>query len=149
GNLSAELLVAPEESQSGIAVVKHKLPPKKLAAPLHRHSREDEISYILKGEMGVQEGRESESNIFISTVEAGESIVKERDTWHTFWNPGSEELVFLETIAPGDFAYYFEEVAELIPGNEDENDGDENELDIDAETVKQLERLHQSYGFEI
>jgi mannose-6-phosphate isomerase-like protein (cupin superfamily) len=131
--LGAALRVAPDESESGIAVVEHTLPAKKLAAPLHRHSREDEISYILEGTMGIQEGDE------VSTAEAGEFAVKERDVWHTFWNPGPGPLRFLEIIAPGEFAGYFEAAAEIRA---------DGSLD-DEETIERFRDLHEEYGFEM
>jgi uncharacterized cupin superfamily protein len=131
--LGAELKVAPDENLGGIAVVEHTLPPKKLAAPLHRHSCEDEISYILEGRMGVQEGSQ------VSTVETGEFAVKQRDTWHTFWNPGPQPLRFLEIITPGDFAAYFEKADQILP----------RQGEPDQETVQQLAELHDNYQFEI
>jgi uncharacterized cupin superfamily protein len=72
-NLGADLRIAPEEGENDLAVVEHTLPPRKLAAPLHRHNREDEISYILEGTMGVQEGDS------VSTVSTGEFAVKGRN----------------------------------------------------------------------
>lgn len=133
GQLGAELLLAPETSDSEIAVVEHTLPPGKLAAPLHRHSREDEFSYILEGTMGIQEGDE------VSTASGGDVAVKARDVWHTFWNPGPEPLRFLEIIAPGEFAWYFHDVAEL----RETHDGSE------AEARDRLDELNDEYGFEI
>jgi len=133
GNLGARLRLAPEASPSGVAIVEHTLPAGKLAAPLHRHTREDEISFILRGTMGVQEGEE------VRIVEAGEIAMKERGVWHTFWNPGPGQLRFLEVIAPGEFARYFEEVAEILP-----DDGAP-----DDETRAQIAALHDEYGFEI
>lgn len=132
-NLGATLRVAPDESESGVAVVEHTLPPRKLAAPLHRHTREDEISYILEGEMGIQEGDE------VTTVGTGEIAVKKRDVWHTFWNPGPDPLRFLEFIVPGDFAGYFGEVAD-VRGAEGEESG---------QAGRRLEALHEKYGFEM
>ena len=131
-HLGAELKVTPAENEGGVAVVEHTLPPKKLAAPLHRHSNEDEISYILRGEMGVQEGDE------VSTVEAGEFAVKRRGVWHTFWNPGPEPLRFLEIISPGEFAAYFGELAEILP-----DDGPPDE-----ETRARIAELEAQYDFE-
>ncbi|WP_380676682.1 cupin domain-containing protein [Salinigranum sp. GCM10025319] len=107
-SLGARLLVAPDESESGVAVVEHTLPPRTLGAPLHRHSHEDEISFVLDGTLGVQEGET------VSTVETGGVVVKKRDVWHTFWNAGDGPLRFLEFIAPGEFAAYFEEVADVV-----------------------------------
>ncbi len=132
GHLEANLKVTPAESDDGIAIVEHVLPPKKLASPLHRHSREDEISYILQGTMGVQEGEET------FTVQAGEFAIKERDIWHTFWNPGTEPLRFLEIITPGEFAKYFQELAALLP-----EQGAPNE-----ETMARIDDLGEEYGFE-
>lgn len=132
-NLGAELKVAPEAGENDVAVVEHTLPPGKLASPLHRHSREDEITYVLEGRMGV---RETDA---VRTVEVGEFAVKERGVWHTFWNPGPEPLRFLEIIAPGAFARYFEEVAELLPV-----DGE-----ADEETARRVAELNDRYGFEI
>jgi len=133
GNLGAELRVAPEEGETDVAVVEHTLPPNKLAAPLHRHTEEDEISYILEGTMGVQEGEE------VSTVTAGEFAVKGRGTWHTFWNPGPGPLRFLEIIAPGEFAWYFAEAAEILP----------EEGDPDEAAARELAALHEEYSFEL
>jgi mannose-6-phosphate isomerase-like protein (cupin superfamily) len=132
GNLRAELRVSPDESEAGVAVVEHALPPETLAAPLHRHGREDELSYVLHGTMGVREGET------VSTVEAGEFAVKERGVWHTFWNPGPEPLRFFEFIAPGEFAWYFAEAAEILDADADE-----------AETRRRFAALNERYGFEL
>ncbi|WP_424018445.1 cupin domain-containing protein [Halorientalis pallida] len=132
-NLGAVLEVTPDETESGIAVVEHTLEPGKLAAPMHRHSHEDEISYIVEGTMGIQEGDQ------VSTAEAGEFAVKERGVWHTFWNPGPGPLRFLEIIAPGEFAGFFEETAAVLP-----EDGVPNEAE-----VAQLEELNEKYGLEM
>lgn len=131
-NLRADLRVAPDETESGIAVVEHALPGNKLAAPLHRHSREDEVSFVLEGWMGVRAGDD------VFTVAAGEVATKPRGVWHTFWNPDPEPLRFLEVIAPGDFAWYFEELAELLP-----EEGPPTE-----ETLHEISELGASYGFE-
>jgi len=131
GNLGARLDVARTENEANVAVVEHTLPPQTLAAPLHRHSREDEISYVLEGEMTVLAGDD------VSTVPAGESVVKGRDVWHTFWNGGDEPLRFLEIIAPGEFSEFFEEVAPLTP------------LDpADEEGAAEFLRIGERYGFE-
>lgn len=130
--LGAELKVAPDESDGGIAVVEHTLPAKSLGAPFHRHTREDEISYVLEGQLAVKEGDT------VSIVEAGEFGVKKRGVWHTFWNPGTEPLRFLEMIVPGEFAGYFEELAEMLPETGTR----------DREVKNRLDDLGEAYGFE-
>jgi mannose-6-phosphate isomerase-like protein (cupin superfamily) len=100
---------------SAIAVVEHVLGPQQLGAPLHRHSREDEISYVLEGELTVQQADR------IETAGVGGTLVKPRGVFHTFWNAGQTPLRFLEVIAPGAFAQYFRELAPLLsrPGPPD------------------------------
>ncbi|WP_216824816.1 cupin domain-containing protein [Salinigranum rubrum] len=65
GPLGARLEVSADENEANVAVVEHTLAPHSLAAPLHRHSREDEISHVLEGEMTVLADGET------STVSAG------------------------------------------------------------------------------
>lgn len=66
-----------------------------LAAPMHRHSREDEYSFVLAGTLGViEEGIEV-------TAGPGDLVAKPLGRWHTFWNAGEDELRFLEIIVPG------------------------------------------------
>jgi uncharacterized cupin superfamily protein len=38
-----------EEADGRFSLVKHPMSPRALAAPIHRHSREDEYSYVLQG----------------------------------------------------------------------------------------------------
>ena len=89
----------------GFSLVEHPMPPRALAAPLHKHSREDEYSYVLTGRMGALLGDE--------VVEAGpgDLVLKPRDQWHTFWNAGDEECRILEIIAPAGFEEYFRELS--------------------------------------
>ena len=72
GNLGARLDISRMENGANVAIVEHTLPGHTLAAPLHRHSREDEISYVLEGEMTVLADDE------LTTVPAEESVVKGR-----------------------------------------------------------------------
>jgi mannose-6-phosphate isomerase-like protein (cupin superfamily) len=131
GNLGAQLAISPMENEANVAIVEHTLPGHTLAAPLHRHSREDEISYVLEGQMTVLADDE------LTTVPANESVVKGRGVWHTFWNADDEPLRFLEIIAPGEFSEFFEEVARLGPPDP-----------TDVEWVSQFLAVGERYGFE-
>jgi ethanolamine utilization protein EutQ (cupin superfamily) len=52
-------LVESADSGGSVALIEHIVPPRVLAAPLHRHSREDEYSVVLEGRLGVfQDGDE-------------------------------------------------------------------------------------------
>lgn len=108
GSFGTTYKVPPESTPSAIAIVEHVLGPHQLGAPLHRHSREDEISYVLEGDLTVQQGEQ------LATAGAGGTIVKPRGVFHAFWNAGTLPVRFLEIIAPGAFAQYFRELAPLL-----------------------------------
>ena len=91
-----------------IAIVEHTLPPRRLAAPLHRHSREDELSIVLEGRIGALLGDEHVE------ASAGSYVVKPRDQWHTFWNAGDTPLRFIELLVPGGFDDYFARPSPLL-----------------------------------
>ena len=81
-------------------------------APLHRHSREDEYSYVFAGRMGALLGEET------VYAETGDFVFKPRDQWHTFWNAGDEPCHILEIISPGGFEHYFDELGDVLGGGE-------------------------------
>jgi mannose-6-phosphate isomerase-like protein (cupin superfamily) len=97
------------ESGGGFSLVEHPMPPRRLAAPLHRHSREDEYSFVLEGRVGALLGDE------VAYGEPGDLIFKPRGQWHTFWNAGDEPARILEIISPAGFERYFEELVDLLP----------------------------------
>jgi mannose-6-phosphate isomerase-like protein (cupin superfamily) len=103
-------LVESRDSNGMVALVEQILPPRGLAAPLHRHSREDEYSVVLEGRLGVfQDGEE-----VVATP--GDIVFKPRGHWHTFWNAGDGQLRILELIAPAGLEELFRRLAE--PGGE-------------------------------
>lgn len=93
-----------DESGGGFALLQHLMPPKALAAPMHRHSREDEYSFVLEGRLGARLGDEE---VF---AEVGDLVFKPRGQWHTFWNAGDEPARILEIISPGGFEKAFREM---------------------------------------
>ena len=50
--LGVRFLVGGEQTGGRFALVEHPIKPRALAAPLHTHTDEDEISYVLEGEIG-------------------------------------------------------------------------------------------------
>ncbi len=143
--LGARLLLHPAHNAAGVAVVEHTLPPGELAAPPHRHTREDEFSIVLEGELTVwEEG-------IVSVHGPGSFVEKRRGRLHTFWNAGPGPLRFHEIIAPGAFAGYFPEADRLLPADGPPDDGvlrrfdDLNErygLEMDWSAVPELARRH-------
>jgi mannose-6-phosphate isomerase-like protein (cupin superfamily) len=106
GSIGVRFMIDGSDAGERFSLVEHPLSPRALAAPLHRHTREDEYSYILEGRMGALLGDE--------VVEAGpgDLVHKPRNQWHTFWNAGDEPCRILEIIAPGGFEKFFDELVD-------------------------------------
>ncbi|WP_251019874.1 cupin domain-containing protein [Streptomyces sp. ISL-11] len=77
------------------SLVEHRLPPKVLAAPVHKHTFEDEFSFVLEGSVGARFGDEE------VVAGPGDLVFKPRGEWHTFWNAGDTPARLLEIISPG------------------------------------------------
>jgi quercetin dioxygenase-like cupin family protein len=107
GGFGVRFMVGGDESGGGFSLVEHPLAPRALAAPLHRHVREDEYSYVLEGRVGALLGDE------VVIAGPGDLVFKPRNQWHTFWNAGDEPARLLEIISPAGFERYFAELADL------------------------------------
>lgn len=99
-----------KDSGGRFALVEHTVAPHVLAGPLHRHTREDEYSYVLEGRLGALLGEEE---VF---AEAGDLVFKPRGQWHTFWNAGDVPTRILEMISPSGLEELFRELG--APGGE-------------------------------
>jgi mannose-6-phosphate isomerase-like protein (cupin superfamily) len=97
-----------EETGGGFSLVEHPIPPRTLVAPVHRHSREDEYSFVVEGRMGALLGDD------VVYAEVGDLAFKPRNQWHTFWNPDETPCRILEIISPGGFERFFDELAGLM-----------------------------------
>jgi mannose-6-phosphate isomerase-like protein (cupin superfamily) len=115
GAIGARFMIDTEEThEGGFSLVEHPMPPRALAAPLHRHSREAEYSFVLEGRMGALLG---DHTVY---AEPGDLVFKPRDQWHTFWNAGDAPCRILEIIAPGGFERFFADLgAKLAAGDMD------------------------------
>jgi quercetin dioxygenase-like cupin family protein len=78
-----------------LALVEHLLAPRAIAAPMHRHTKEDEFSLILEGRVWFHADGEE------YVAEVGDLVFKPRGEWHTFWNAADEPARLLEVISPG------------------------------------------------
>ncbi len=105
--IGVRFMIPGVDSDARLSLVEHPMPPRRLAAPLHRHSREDEYSYVLEGRMGALLGDD--------VVEAGpgDLVHKPRGQWHTFWNAGEEPCRILEIISPAGFEGFFAELVAM------------------------------------
>ena len=108
GSIGVRFMIDGDETPDrGFSLVEHPMGPRALAAPLHRHNREDEYSYVLEGRMGALLGDD--------VVEAGpgDLVFKPRNQWHTFWNAGETPCRILEIIAPAGFEDFFKELVDM------------------------------------
>ena len=69
---------------------------------VHKHSREDEYSFVLEGRMGALLGDD------VVYAEVGDLAFKPRDQWHTFWTPATSPDGIPEIISPGGFEHFFD-----------------------------------------
>lgn len=107
GTMGVRFMIDGSESAGGFSLVEHPLPPRSLGAPLHRHTHEDEYSYVLEGKIGALLGDE------VVIGEVGDLIFKPRGQWHSFWNAGDEPARILEIISPAGFEGYFNEIVDM------------------------------------
>jgi mannose-6-phosphate isomerase-like protein (cupin superfamily) len=129
GSIGVRFMIDGSEAAERFSLVEHPMSPRALAAPVHRHTREDEYSFVLEGRMGALLGDD--------VVEAGpgDLVHKPRDQWHTFWNAGDGPCRILEIISPAGFERFFAEL-DAIGGA----------LRADPEAVAELS---QRYGLEM
>jgi quercetin dioxygenase-like cupin family protein len=107
GSIGVRFMIDGDESGGGFSLVEHPMSPRALAAPLHRHTREDEYSFVLEGRVGALLGDE------VLVGGPGDLIFKPRNQWHTFWNAGDEPARLLEIISPAGFEKFFAELVDL------------------------------------
>ncbi|MDX1437515.1 MAG: cupin domain-containing protein [Anaerolineales bacterium] len=127
GDLEMDYKVSFERTPSGVAVHEWTLGPRRIASPPHKHEYEDEIFYILEGELTVLHDDD------ITTAGPDSYIVLPRGHFHTFWNSATVPVRLLVVLAPGRLEQYFEQASQLVqPGVPPD--------------LAQLERLMQEYG---
>ena len=90
-----------------VAMVEHPFAVGFITAP-HRHTREDEHSIVLEGQIGF---RSDDTEVVLC---AGGYITKPRGQMHAMWNAGTVPGRIIEVITPGGFESYFRELGELL-----------------------------------
>jgi uncharacterized cupin superfamily protein len=92
------------------------VPPGVLVHP-HTHSREDECSYVMDGEITYLIGDTT------LQVPAGGYVPKPRGVRHAFWNASDRPARVMEIHTPSTFDIYYDELGRLFashePGSED------------------------------
>jgi quercetin dioxygenase-like cupin family protein len=111
GSVHTSLKLHGDLTGDRVSIVQHTLLPRRLAAPMHRHSREDEISIVLTGRLGAKLGDD------IVMAAAGSYLLKPRGQWHTYWNAGDTDLTFCELLVPAGVEGYFDRLSRLFAGD--------------------------------
>jgi quercetin dioxygenase-like cupin family protein len=94
------------DTGGALSVVEHPFDVGALVRP-HVHTREDEISIVLEGEIGFR----SEDQEVV--LRSGGYIVKPRNQVHAMWNAGAVPARMIEIISPAGFERFFRGFADL------------------------------------
>ena len=100
--------VSGDDTGGAFSVVEHPIEPGTLVPP-HVHEREDELTYVLEGEIGARVGDRE-----FDRITAGSYLLKPRLVPHAFWNAAGAPARILEIIFPAGFERFFVELAELV-----------------------------------
>lgn len=142
GPVAAVLLAGGEATGGAASFVIHPLAPRALGSPVHTHRNEDEWSYVLEGEVGVELGGDT----FVARP--GDLVLKPRGVPHAFWNAGDEPARLLEVITPSGFEHYFTRLGEvLVPGALPDEQllaqiAADHRLELDLASVPRLAQAH-------
>lgn len=129
GDVLMNRLVRAAQLPSQISVQEWAVEPHTLGAPPHRHEREDEVFYMLEGQMTVMEEDS------VATVAAGSYVVLPRGRLHGFWNAGDAPARMLVVLTPGQLESYFDDAAKFAQA-----DGQQD--------LNEVMRVSQAYGME-
>lgn len=108
-----------------LSIVEHTFAVGALVPP-HIHTREDEYSIVLEGEIGFRSEDQE------AVLGAGGYIVKPRNEVHAMWNAGPVPARMIEVIAPAGFERFFREFVEMTAAG--------------APSMEDVGRLGERYG---
>ena len=94
------------DTGGALSVIEHPFEVGALVRP-HVHTREDEISIVLEGQIGFRSGDQE------VVLGPGGYIVKPRNQVHAMWNAGSTPARMIEIISPAGFEGFFRGFADL------------------------------------
>ncbi|MBA2266294.1 MAG: cupin domain-containing protein [Chloroflexi bacterium] len=95
-----------QDTGGALSIVEHPFAVGALVRP-HVHTREDEISIVLEGEIGFRSEDQE------AVLRPGGYIIKPRDQVHAMWNAGSTPARMIEIISPAGFEGFFRGFADL------------------------------------
>ena len=98
--------ISSDATGGALSIVEHPFDVGALVPP-HVHTREDEISIVLEGEIGFRSNNEE------VVLAPGGYIVKPRGEVHAMWNAGRTPARMIEVITPGGFERFFGDLTKL------------------------------------
>ena len=138
GYLFEHLLVAEESAgRLGVAVVTQ---PPGIATPLHRHTREAEVFYLLEGEMSYRAGEEQYE------LYAGCFMYLPQGLPHAFRTRGTGPVRYLALTEPGHLLGLYDEVG--VPATARRIPGEGEGLPM-AEEIARWNEVGPRYGLEV
>src|SRR5260370_38691022 len=93
GSIGVRFMIDGQDAGDRFSLVEHPMPARALAAPMHKHTREDDYSYVLEGSVGALLG----DSVVIGNP--GDLIFKPRNHCHTWCNAVDQPPQTLEIIA--------------------------------------------------
>jgi quercetin dioxygenase-like cupin family protein len=109
GGVDMAIRLPGTDTNGAYTVVEYRLEAGRLVPP-HTHHREQEVSYVLDGEISLRIGDGE------LTATPGSCVVKPAAVPHTFWNAGPGPAHVLDIISPSGLEGYFRELADLHAG---------------------------------
>ena len=103
--------------------------------PPHIHRQEDEVLYVLEGQVEFLLGEDT------ITASAGSCVHAPRGALHTFKNVGTSPSRILASLSPGGFEKFFLEAGEPAPEGSSPPEGEPD--------VGRIVEIGQKYGLEI
>lgn len=94
------------DTAGALSIVEHPFDVGAIVPP-HLHRLEDEISFVLEGEIGFR------SNDQEAVLGVGGYIVKPRGEVHAMWNAGKTPARMIEIITPAGFEGFFREICDM------------------------------------
>jgi len=94
------------DTGGALSIVEHPFAVGALVPP-HIHTREDEYSIVLEGEIGF---RSEDDEVVLGP---GGYIIKPRNQVHAMWNAGSTPARMIEVISPAGFERFFHDFVDM------------------------------------
>ena len=109
GSIGVDFKLWGEDTLGALSIVEHPFPVGAIVPP-HLHTREDEYSIVIEGEIGFRSGDRE------VVLGPGGYIIKPRGEVHSMWNAGKTAARMIEVINPPGFEGFFHDLSQLLAG---------------------------------